>query len=121
MFHTLYIKDLSLYLKLGCLPEERKSPQQVLVNMEFRFPKAPHAIESDNLEDTICYAEVSNALKNYCEGKEFKLIEKLARDLALVTKDIIGNNIALSLTVHKVRPPIENLLGGTLYRISDFL
>lgn len=119
-WHSLFIKDLQLHVKLGCLEEERKSPQEVLINLEFRFMHPPKAISSDNLEDTICYAQISSALVNYCEGKEFKLIEKLANDLTFVTKNIIGMELALSLTVHKVNPPVKNLVGGTFYRIADF-
>ncbi len=119
-WHSLLIQDLSLQIKLGCLQEERSSPQEVRINLEFRFPKPPIAVQSDNLEDTVCYAKISSALQSYCEDKEFKLIEKLAHDLKYVVENIVGNDLAISLTVHKVKPPVQNLLGGTFYRIADF-
>lgn len=119
-FYTLFIRDLSLPVRLGCETAERAIPQEVRVNLEFRFSTQPKSMETDNIKDAICYATISQALKNYCENREFKLIEKLAYDLTAVTKDLIDHNIALSLTVHKVKPPVEGLHGGAHYRIADF-
>ena len=120
-FHSLFISDLRLFVKLGCEEVERRTPQEVRLSIEFRFSSVPKATQTDEIGDTVCYAKVSQAIKNYCEGKEFKLIEKLALDLVFVTKDVIGNDMAMALTVHKIKPPIENLIGGTQYRIADFL
>lgn len=120
-FYSLFIRELSLFVTLGCLPEERIKPQEVRINIELRFLNPPAAIDSDNIGDTISYVDITEALEKFCEGKEFKLIEKLAADLTRVTKEIIQDRATMSLTVHKVKPPILNLNGGTHFRIADFL
>ena len=119
-FHTLFVRDFSLFIRLGCEEKERELPQEVMINIELRFFEPPQATETDILEDTICYAKLIQALENYCEGKVFNLLEKLAADLTGVIKEFIAGQAAMSLVVHKVNPPIKNLNGGTQYRIADF-
>ena len=121
MYHTLYIRDLSLMVHLGCEADERKLQQEVKVNLEFRFASAPKAIVTDDIQDTICYAKVSHDLKKYCTGKEFKLIEKMAEDLIHVARERVPPSTQVGLIIHKVNPPIKEIKGGTAYRIADFL
>lgn len=121
--HSLLIQDLILQIRLGCLPEERSVPQEVRVSLEFRFPTPPKGIQSDELTDTLCYAEICAGLRNACEGREFKLIEKLAQVFFEATTQLVKKfdpGIQTAITVHKVAPPVPNLRGGTVYRLGDF-
>jgi len=61
-FHTLFIRDLVLHVHLGCSSEERKNPQEVRLTIDFRFKEMPPGALSDRLEETICYAEVAQAI-----------------------------------------------------------
>jgi len=119
-FNSLMLKDLVLAVRLGCSEEERAHPQEVHVNIELRFPTSPVALTSDKLEDTVCYAKISNAIGKHCEVREYLLIERLAAEIYLLTKEISGPEISLDITVHKVRPPVDKLRGGTFFRCSDF-
>lgn len=114
------IRDLRLKARLGCSAEERSVPQEVRVSIEFRFSEAPRGAESDALKDTICYARVSESLVEHLRGREYSLIEKMAADFHGILKSMIEERAEISLAVHKVRPPIEGLLGGVEYRIGDF-
>ena len=58
---------------LGCLPEERRARQEVRLSVEFRFETPPPAATSDELQDTVCYAEVSSALKSHIEAREYTI------------------------------------------------
>lgn len=127
LFHSLRIQDLSFQVSLGCLPDERAVPQEVRVHVEFRFFQAPTAVHSDALAETLCYADLSEALKDVCTGREFKLIEKLALDFHkriqtfLETSSIPeASRILFAVTVHKVAPPVPEIKGGTFYRIGHF-
>ena len=118
--HTsLIIQDLALQVRLGCLPDERVTPQEVRISVEFRFPEPPRANCSDELTDTICYAEVCEALKTIADEQEYKLIERLAQRLWEKLSSI--TDVPFSLSVHKVSPPVLGLRGGSILRMGDFL
>jgi dihydroneopterin aldolase len=119
-FHRMRIRDLSLQVKLGCSAEERANPQEVRVGIDLRFAEAPRGTKSDDLNDTICYAQISEALRSHVEGRGFQLIEKIADDFYEIIRGIVEGRAESSVTVHKVRPPVSDLLGGVEYRIGDF-
>ncbi len=120
MNHHMKIKDLSLQVSLGCSAEERASLQEVRVGIELRFVEAPLGTRSDDLKDTVCYARMSEALRSHIEGKQFQLVEKIAADFHKIIRGIVEGRAQTSVTVHKVRPPVRDLLGGVEYRIADF-
>ena len=66
---------------MGVTDEERRSAQRLLLTIEIRHDFAP-AIKTDSVAHTVDYFAVSQALLTFGEGKEWKLIEKLAADLA---------------------------------------
>lgn len=119
-YHRMKIRELSLPVSLGCTTEERARLQEVRISVELRFAEVPLGTESDRLNDTICYAKICEALKSYVECKEFHLIEKMANDFDEIIRKIIDGRAESSVIVHKVKPPINNLLGGVEYRIGDF-
>jgi FolB domain-containing protein len=75
------IVDLEVFYRVGVPDEERAQPQRLLltVEMESNFSKAA---KTDSITDTIDYFAVSQLLLKFGEGKGWKLIEKLAADIA---------------------------------------
>src|ERR1700687_283626 len=75
------IVELEVFYRVGVPEEERARPQRLLltVDMDFDFS---NAAKSDGIDDTIDYFEVSQRLLKFGDGREWKLIEKLAADLA---------------------------------------
>jgi 7,8-dihydroneopterin aldolase/epimerase/oxygenase len=75
------IVDLEVFCRVGVPEAERAQPQRLLltVEMDFDFAKAA---KSDAIADTIDYFAVSQRLLKFGDGREWKLIEKLAADLA---------------------------------------
>jgi len=76
------IVDLELTCHLGVPPEERAQPQKILCTAVFPVPNLKKAAETDNLEHTVNYYDLSQLLKKTARQKERKLIETLASDLA---------------------------------------
>lgn len=74
------IADLEVHYCVGVPDEERARPQRLLltVEMESDFSKAA---KSDSIADTIDYYAVSQRLLKFGDGKNWKLIEKLANDI----------------------------------------
>lgn len=119
-YHSLKLINLSLQVHLGCTAGERLNTQEVRVSIDIRFHEVPPGIHTDALTDTVCYAELSYAFNEFVAQKEFALIEKLAQGLFDVSQKIVRERGLIALAVHKVKPPVENLIGGAEYRIAQF-
>ena len=75
------IVDLEVFYRVGVTDEERAKPQRLLLTVEMDFDFSA-AAWSDDIRDTIDYFAVSQRLLKFGEGKSWKLIEKLAADIA---------------------------------------
>ena len=75
------ISDLEVRLRVGVPDEERREPQRLLLTVEMRSDFTT-AIKTDSIAATVDYFAVSQALLKFGEGKEWRLIEKLAADVA---------------------------------------
>ena len=75
------IVDLEVFYHVGVPDEERARPQRLLLTviMEFDFSAAA---ASDSIADTIDYFAVTQRLLKFGGGRSWKLIEKLAADIA---------------------------------------
>lgn len=95
-------------------------PQEIRVSVEFRFAQEPPGAARDELAGTLCYAKACGLVRELCEGREFLLIEKIAVEAYARLREWAGPGVQVALSVHKVRPPVEGLLGGSRYRLGDF-
>ena len=75
------IVDLDVSYRVGLPDEERARPQRLLLTVEMDFDFSA-AAKTDSIADTIDYFSVSQRLLKFGDGREWKLIEKLAADLA---------------------------------------
>jgi len=75
------IVDLEVHYCVGVTDEERSAPQRLLVSVDLSHDFSAAAV-SDRLEKTIDYNEVAQRLLKYGEGRNWKLIEKLATNIA---------------------------------------
>ncbi len=75
------IVDLEVVYHVGVPDLERATPQRLLVSIDLlrAFQEAANA---DDLTRTIDYYAVSRRLLRFGEGRSWKLIEKLAGDIA---------------------------------------
>lgn len=85
-----------------------------------RFRVLPDACASDRLEDTVCYAELIEAARKACAGREFALVERLAHQLFLALRPLVPPGADLWLRATKLRPPVEGLSGGVAFSLGDF-
>jgi len=75
------IADLEVFFCVGVTDEERAKPQRLLISVEMSMDFSVAAV-SDRIEKTINYQDVANEVFKYGEGRNWKLIEKLATNLA---------------------------------------
>jgi len=75
------IVDLEVFYRVGVPEAERTKPQRLLLTVEMDCDFSV-AAKSDNIRDTVDYFAVSQRLLKFGEGRSWKLIEKLAADIA---------------------------------------
>jgi dihydroneopterin aldolase len=75
------IIDLEVFYRVGVPDAERAQPQRLLLTVEMEFDFTT-AAKSDGIADTIDYYAVTQRLLKFGEGRDWKLIEKLAADIA---------------------------------------
>ena len=73
--------DLEVAYCVGVPDEERAKPQRLLISVDMSHDFSVAAV-SDRLEKTIDYHEVVQDLLKYGDGRNWKLIEKLATNIA---------------------------------------
>ncbi len=116
-YNQIKLNDLSLRLNLGWPEDERQQKQTVLVSIILKFSSMPIGCKTDDLTNTICYAELTQQLTTQCERKIYKLIEHLAYDIYQQIKTRYAIDCQVSI---KKQPPIENLQGGAVFVCGDW-
>jgi len=84
---TITIKDLAVLCRIGVPDEERAKPQRLLITVSLsgNFSKA---CASDEIGDTLNYFDISRRIVEFCRTESYKLIEKLAHEIArLICRD----------------------------------
>ena len=77
----IFLVDLEVFYRVGVPDAERAQPQRLLLTVELESDFTA-AAKSDGIADTIDYYAVTQRLLQFGEGREWKLIEKLASDIA---------------------------------------
>lgn len=75
------IVDLEVFHRVGVPEAERAQPQRLLLTVELETDFSA-AAKTDSIGDTIDYFAVAQRLLKFGDGREWKLIEKLAADIA---------------------------------------
>ena len=88
----------------GVLPDEKRAGQPFVVDVVMDLDlAAPGA--SDDLNDTVSYAEVAGEVMARITGPSFDLIERLAE---VIADDVLDHALvdAVTVTVHKPQAPV---------------
>jgi dihydroneopterin aldolase len=78
---TIFIEALEANALIGVYDFERTAPQKLLFDIEMDFDNRK-AGASDNLADTIDYAQVAETITAICHDSKFQLVEALAEHIA---------------------------------------
>ena len=77
----IIIEDLQVEYHIGVPEAERAKPQRLLLSIELQLDLS-EACRTDDLSSTINYSALSRRLLAFGEGKSWRLLEKLAEDIA---------------------------------------
>jgi dihydroneopterin aldolase len=100
----------------GVLPEEQTRPQPFEVDVELDVDLKA-AGESDNLDDTVDYSAVAEAVSRVVRSERYHLLERLATRIAEVCRGD-PRVVAVSVTVRKLHPPVRAMIDHVAVRIE---
>jgi FolB domain-containing protein len=75
------IVDLEVFWCVGLTDEERAKPQRLLLTVDMSLDFSSASV-SDRIEKTINYQTVAEDLLKFGEGRSWKLVEKMAANVA---------------------------------------
>ncbi len=108
MISTLEIKQLRLKITIGVSDEERAKLQDVEFNITINFSDLPKACSSDQINNTLCYDQLTQEIKKFCVNNNFHLIEHLSHSLhKYIKSNYLDLKDKLSLQVCKSAPVKE--------------
>ncbi len=81
MNDTIIIDELEVAFRVGVPDEERAVPQRLLISVDLELDVVAGAA-ADDLSLTVDYYAVACQIRQLGEGREWKLIETLATDVA---------------------------------------
>jgi FolB domain-containing protein len=96
----ILIRDLMVRGVVGINPEERRGPQDIVVNATLYVDARP-AGASDNVADAVNYRTVAKAMIAHIEAAQPLLVERLAADLVALCFEQDARVQAVELAVEK--------------------
>lgn len=94
---SIRITDLEFFFRVGVPDEERAKPQRLLINLEMQYD-LQLAGDTDDLKNTIDYFAVVQRILGLGKGREWKLIEALAEEIAtIVLKEFSTDSVVIEV------------------------
>lgn len=91
------IVDLEVFYHVGVPDDERARPQRLLLTVEMEADFSA-AAATDDLTRTVDYFAVTQRLLSFGEGRNWKLIEKLAFDIAdVVLREFSADGVTVEV------------------------
>ncbi|TVX95822.1 dihydroneopterin aldolase [Cohnella terricola] len=105
------LKRMVFYGYHGVYPEENKLGQKYWVDLDLRLDLSRPA-QSDDVADTVNYAEIHALVKEIVEGPPVKLIETLAANIASAVLGTYTSIHKATVSVTKPNPPFDITFDG---------
>jgi dihydroneopterin aldolase len=112
----IILERMEFYGYHGLFLEENKLGQRFYVDLTAHLDLLP-AGQSDNIEESVNYAEIYYTIRSIMEGKSYKLIEALAENIASALLDTYTKIIELTVRVIKPHPPFDIHFSGVTVEI----
>ena len=100
------IKNLEIYADHGVLTEEKKLGQKFYIDAKL-YVDVLGAATTDNVENSVNYAEVTEVIKKVFKSKSANLIETAAQSLAGILLAKFTNIDKIELAVKKPSAPVD--------------
>lgn len=89
--------DLAVLCRIGVPEEERAKPQRLLITIEMQGDFS-RACLSDDILATANYYDVSRRIIDLCQNRSYKLIERLAYEIAeMILTEFNSENVGVEV------------------------
>lgn len=112
---TVTVRGLECFGRHGVFTAERDLGQRFVVDLEIDLADA-RAAASDDLDDTVDYAALADAVARIVEGEPSSLLEHLAARIADRVLDD-PRAAAVAVTVHKPHVALPQVVDETAVRL----
>ncbi|MDQ1478434.1 MAG: 7,8-dihydroneopterin aldolase/epimerase/oxygenase [Actinomycetota bacterium] len=100
----------------GVLPEEQVRPQPFEIDVEL-VVDVTAAGASDDLEDTVDYSAVCEAVSRVVSSEQYRLLERLATRIAEVCR-ADPRVVSAIVEVRKLHPPVRAMIDYVAVRVE---
>ncbi|HEY9081455.1 dihydroneopterin aldolase [Magnetovibrio sp.] len=97
----VFVRDLVLMSSIGVHDFEHDAKQRVRLNLDLAVFEGDIASVADNIDNVVCYEQITTAVRAVCDRGHTKLVETLAEEIATVC--------LVSPQVRSVRVRVEKL------------
>ena len=104
----IIMKNMSFFGYHGVLPEENKLGQKFVVDATL-YVDLEEACKSDNVVDTVSYAEVHEIIQYHATIMKYKLLEALAQNIVDEIFEKHKRVLEIELTVKKPEAPVNGI------------
>ena len=109
MQDLILIEGLAVETVIGVFDWERQIKQRLLIDLELDTDIA-RAASTDDLQYTLDYKAISDAVIAVAENSDYQLIESLAEDLAkMILKDFSVSGLRLKISKPDAVPQANNV------------
>lgn len=122
--HKLKIQGYEVMVHLGTSEEERKYLQPVRFDFEIQYDHNVQGAHTDMLNEATDYVELAGIIKKTSKKKKYQLIEHLNQQVFEALLDYLriqGVMGQMTLSVNKIKVPVENLKNGVVFTCSTKL
>lgn len=113
----IFIRDLRLFAYHGVNPEEKENGQAFIINVDVALDTS-RACETDDVNDTVSYAQVLKTVRQvFCE-KKYNLLEAAAQACADAVLERFEKALRVDISVEKPDAPIKADFGSVGVFIS---
>lgn len=117
MSAIIHLSGLEVFAHHGVFPEERDQGQIFVVDLDVEFDAGP-AAASDDVSDTLNYAELAQAVHDALASDPVNLLETLAARVLRRVFSFPGAQHA-TVTIHKPEAPMPVSVAGVSITLSS--
>lgn len=117
MIDSISISGMEFYGRHGVLAEENALGQRFVVDIKL-YIDLQKAGKTDDLNDTVNYAQVYDCVKRIVEGEPVKLLESLAARIIQSVLKEFAQIEGVKITLHKPGAPIQGIFKDVKVQIK---